>query len=197
MSTESVVFRAIQVELLEYVDENTIDCREIPMGYFSAIFTMKNFLKNHGNNEGPCFYIIEEWALDPQHRGQCETDFCFSVYQYNKQFREIELYDKLLSKKFVYQYNRLDEQKDIVFRGRKEESLKVKKGESCWYYDKYEKRLYKGEVLSIPVYKDWKIPTLDWYDDSYMIKSGELDHTHISTPLVFSEKTFSNLSLGE
>lgn len=197
MSTESVVFKAIQVELLEYIDKDTIDCREIPMGYFSASFAMKNFLKNHGNKEGECFYIVEEWALDPQHRGQCETDLCFSVYRYDKQFKEIELYDKLLAKKFIYQYNRLDEREEVVFTGRKKEDLKVKVGEFCWYYDKYEKKLYRGEVLGVPVYEAWKIPTLDWYDDSYMIKSGELDHTHISTPLVFPEKTFLDLKLGE
>lgn len=196
MNSDEVIIRVIQVELLEYIDRDKIDCREIPMGYFSTILHMKKFLKDHGNRRN-CFYIVEEWALNPCHRGQCETDLCFSVYMYDEDMKEMSLYDKLRTKKFIYQHNRLDDQLGAVFKGRKEEELKLKKGDQCWYYDRFEKILYLGEILGEPVYEDWQIPTLDWYDDSYMIKSGEMDHTHISTPLVFPENMFLNLKLDE
>lgn len=188
------IYRCYEIELLSRESEEVIECKKNNFGFFSSRLDLKDFVAKHGK-KSDCFYIDEEWVLNPTHTGQCGEDHHFQIWIYNKADKELEVYCSLEATKFINHYNRLDNLEETTFHGRKPETTKLKKKEDCWYYCRNTEQLEKGIILEPPIEYDPRIG-LDFFDDSYMIfpynAKQETDHDHILSPLVFPYDMFNN-----
>lgn len=178
MFNTPILYKIIKVNLIENIDDNTIDCLSTLFGYFPYEFETINFIKKH-NKDKNAFFIVKTYVFNPTHKGQANDNITESLYDY-----EGNLICKNKTHHFIIHHNDFKGDEDIKFTGR--DDNRIKKDSDAWYYDEYEDKLFKCLVSEIPysTEKCKQFGNLDYFDDSYLVYPYPLqkdkdNHQHI------------------
>ena len=187
------IYELIRVELVEQINDNTIDCSQLPSGFFDSDILLRDFIRKHEHKKN-VFFIVKVWILNPTHYGQTHEN----VYEYTVD-SDGELICKNPTHHFVVNKNELNSQEATQFIGRDE--YRLRKNSNAWFYDERTKILNKCQISDLPYTQNQakKYEHLDWYDDSYIVfplplPKDKLDnHQHILSCMLFTQSFIKSL----
>lgn len=180
------IYELIRVELVECIDENIIDCLQLPSGFFNSGVSLREFIRKHEHKQN-VFFIARVWVLNPTHYSQTHDN----VYEYTLSY-DGELICKNSTHHFVVNKNEMNSQEATQFIGR--DMYRLKKNSNAWFYDMQEHQLHRCKIGNQPftVNQAKKYDWLDWYDDSYIVYPYPLvkedNHQHILSCMLLTCK---------
>ena len=175
-----------------------IVCEETKYGNFTTQLSLKDFIQKN-NKDTNCFFINKVYVLNPTDVFQCSSYLYIEVYDHNG-----ELY--VANDTFIFNPhpNNLESYQRMEFSGR-DYNRNFQKDKECWFYNEYDKYLQQCVIIERPIthseYKklSHKMKTsIEWYDDSYMIKPFDVNgnmcsHSHILSCFMFSNNYINKL----
>lgn len=184
------IYNIVQILLEDKSNEFTINTRKVHYGYFSSLFEAARFIRKH-NKEKNCFFVIDEWVLDPNHKGQGETELDTYIYDSTG-----ELLGKCCARKFNLVFHEFKGEDKTYFKGRLPETFVGHKGEYIWCYYPSLDKLKKQKILETPLTPEdiakLNYKELEYWEDSYMVETGE-SHDHVISYYCFSDKFIQDI----